>query len=335
MRINGHLAQKTDAAQEALWMVVHDTRYRPTYTKWEPRWKGEGGWEESGKGFRLASGGAETAWLTYEHRILRGNPDDFAVSEPSNILDYYAYNMATAFQSEGNACTDLGLRGKVKAGSAETSVAIELRAYKDRFRFELPTVGSGRPTRVLVNGEVVAESADGWLPVGRPVEVLAANVDHKLTLRVDGRRVAKSVAKETTPEGDPVYEPTATTPEEREAMSRSPGKVSGVRVGGSGGPVSVAYLGLYRDVYYTNVFLPTGEPGNGTEGNAEGLGADEFFVLGDNSPNSLDSRLWRLDRPVVPRRNLVGKAFFVYWPAAGSRAWIPIAPDPTGWRFVH
>ena len=61
----------------------------------------------------------------------------------------------------------------------------------------------------------------------------------------------------------------------------------------------------------------------------------EFFVCGDNSPKSLDSRLWPLERPVVPRRNLVGKAFFVYWPAAGTRWHIPLAPDPTGWRLVH
>ena len=65
---------------------------------------------------------------------------------------------------------------------------------------------------------------------------------------------------------------------------------------------------------------------------------DEFFVLGDNSPKSLDGRAWtsaaqslRLkDRQgvpqyqlgTVPRYNLIGKAFFVYWPA-GFR--VPIA----------
>jgi len=67
-------------------------------------------------------------------------------------------------------------------------------------------------------------------------------------------------------------------------------------------------------------------------------------VCGDNSPRSYDARAWMnanetnprfKDRPVVPRENLVGKAFFVYWAAAGNRYGIPVAPDPTGWRFVH
>ena len=58
---------------------------------------------------------------------------------------------------------------------------------------------------------------------------------------------------------------------------------------------------------------------------------DEFFVLGDNSPQSLDGRSWTSAAPslrlrngqgapqyqlgTVPRYNLIGKAFFVYWPA--------------------
>ncbi|MCH5375387.1 MAG: S26 family signal peptidase, partial [Planctomycetes bacterium] len=40
---------------------------------------------------------------------------------------------------------------------------------------------------------------------------------------------------------------------------------------------------------------------------------DEFFVLGDNSPASLDSRLWDLTN-AVPRHAMLGKAFFIYWP---------------------
>jgi signal peptidase I len=43
------------------------------------------------------------------------------------------------------------------------------------------------------------------------------------------------------------------------------------------------------------------------------LGPDQFLALGDNSPKSRDSRLWG-DDPAVPRKFLVGKAFWIYWP---------------------
>lgn len=37
---------------------------------------------------------------------------------------------------------------------------------------------------------------------------------------------------------------------------------------------------------------------------------DSFFVLGDNSRSSQDSRYWGF----VPRNNILGKAFLIYWP---------------------
>ena len=45
------------------------------------------------------------------------------------------------------------------------------------------------------------------------------------------------------------------------------------------------------------------------------LGDDEYFLLGDNSENSQDSRYWG----IVPRKNIVGRANIVYWPF--SRRW--------------
>ncbi len=61
------------------------------------------------------------------------------------------------------------------------------------------------------------------------------------------------------------------------------------------------------------------------------MAGDEFFMMGDNSPRSKDSRLWEnrrhaLHSYAVPRIALVGKAFFVYWPHG-----IPFLNDGRGY----
>ena len=43
---------------------------------------------------------------------------------------------------------------------------------------------------------------------------------------------------------------------------------------------------------------------------ARQLGADEYFMMGDNRSNSQDSR----DFGPIERRNIVGRAWIVYWP---------------------
>jgi signal peptidase I len=40
------------------------------------------------------------------------------------------------------------------------------------------------------------------------------------------------------------------------------------------------------------------------------IGDDRYFMMGDNRASSCDSRVWG----TVPRKNIIGKVFFVYWP---------------------
>jgi signal peptidase I len=46
--------------------------------------------------------------------------------------------------------------------------------------------------------------------------------------------------------------------------------------------------------------------------------ADCYWAMGDNSPNSKDSRYWG----GVPRQNLVGRGYFVFWPFSERWGWI-------------
>jgi len=59
-----------------------------------------------------------------------------------------------------------------------------------------------------------------------------------------------------------------------------------------------------QSVYYYN------RGDYGREGVAIRVPEDCYYVLGDNSGSSRDSRYWGF----VPKKNIVGKAMFIYWP---------------------
>jgi signal peptidase I len=48
----------------------------------------------------------------------------------------------------------------------------------------------------------------------------------------------------------------------------------------------------------------------GKEGQKIQIPQDSYFVMGDNSPSSLDSRFWGF----VPKKDILGEAILIYWP---------------------
>ena len=166
--------------------------------------------------------------------------------------------------------------------------------------------------------------------------VMFANVDEQLLLWVDDELV--------TFDAPTVYPPLGN---DRPVGSED---LAPVGVGSRGVALTVRHLRVLRDIYYiakktpyrgpisdypaANHTIPwentsrytefLSEPSeweNPRDGNVfDGrqavsfdLGADQFFVLGDNSPASSDARLWTRQH-FVERDLLVGKALLVYWP---------------------
>jgi len=61
---------------------------------------------------------------------------------------------------------------------------------------------------------------------------------------------------------------------------------------------------IFNQIYYYN------RGDYGQEGKKIVVPKDSYFVLGDNSPSSKDSRYWGF----VPRKSILGKALVIYWP---------------------
>ena len=126
-----------------------------------------------------------------------------------------------------------------------------------------------------------------------------------------------------------------------------------------GVPATITRLDLDRDLYYSS--RPNArrmalgglyKTGADREGQAVSLESDQFYCMGDNSPFSHDGRYWSQVNPwigkrmlsdknqvtgVVPRELMIGKAFFVYFPAPHrlTPTGMGIIPNFGDVRFIH
>jgi len=68
--------------------------------------------------------------------------------------------------------------------------------------------------------------------------------------------------------------------------------------------------GEFIDTHPVSEFYYRNNGDYGALGQEINVPEDSFYVLGDNSANSKDSRIWGF----VPKKKLIGKAFIVWWP---------------------
>jgi signal peptidase I len=166
-----------------------------------------------------------------------------------------------------------------------------------------PTVGAQAP---LASAETVAFAPGVGLRPGQRYHIELAFVDRRATLAVEG-------ALPFPPVDLPV-------------VQGRPGVVRPVLLGVKGVKAVVQNFRLFRDIHYTQAGR------NAVRGQGVRLHVGQYFVLGDNSPNSEDSRFWP-DQGLVPARNLLGKPFLVHLPSravawdALGRNWLYQRPD--------
>jgi len=331
--IDGRIARKPRRVQDELWMCVYDNDYLPKKPE-VPRFKTPGKgqrwelpfanmpgsrWRLNPAGrpvFRLDSGpdgGLHT--ITYDPTVGTDFRATYAYDDPrayeympicSDLrVRFVAGADGTAGENRAEGAGSARVQGRIGAGLSKYGV--RYRGLVDTAgRMRIERVGESGAVTVLLN-EAVDLSGERW-----PAEFSFANVDHELVLRLGSVERRVDLGREP------------------EAMGSIREVMPEVTILGAG-RWALRHVRIDRDLYYISEHGFNGQRTSvrAGRGNPFTLGPDEFFVCGDNSPNSLDARLW--DRPglgnrradgsrieyregVVPRDYLVGKAFFVYWP---------------------
>jgi hypothetical protein len=232
-------------------------------------------------------------------------------SHEAPVTDDYGYNRASERQAT-IAVRDLMLATRVRFHNADGLFAIEMTDGKQTFRTTLDV--SQNSVRLNVDDDDQPVRQGRSLEFSRPGSMLLemSIIDRQVLLAVNG------------------YEPFAPWPiplsETQIGASASPVRI---RIGARGLRTDVESLKLYRDIQYTS---------KGDESTYQ-LGEDEYFVLGDNSPISFDSRSWQ--HCGVARHLLMGKPILVHLPSkpgefslAGRRFRIRI-PDLPRIRYIR
>jgi len=341
------VARKTPEKQRHLQMLVHDND-RPARklleTSWPESWAAErpSDWATDAKArsFRIDPGAADSErlhCLRYTHylpraddwtRALAGKPPAVA-PQPQLIKDFYAYNSRITVldardKTDRGLLPDLNLRADPEqwVGDLTLTCQVEVLAASGELTFELVEGNRlNRCTIDLATGRGQFEYVDephreGENPrlAGEPFEtgmnqrgryaVSFANVDDRLCLWVENRLV-KSLDFEPGSQVEPQKAPALPTDRDK-APVRITSRMAKLRIG---------HLRIERDVFYLSS-LSGGESGDARVYRLKDDPDDrndEFLMLGDNSPQSNDSRTWHTTYS-VPRQLLIGKAFFRYWP---------------------
>jgi hypothetical protein len=150
------------------------------------------------------------------------------------------------------------------------------------------------------------------------IRVEFENADYQVRVRINGELTFET--------GRDEFYPNVADLLSRHA-ARADAPVPTVTIDAARQEAALSHVSLWRDVYYTpENSQDRREITHGRPSHPMKLGPDEYFVMGDNSAGSFDARYWTdaVDLPGedlhsesgrVPGRFMLGRAFFVYWPA--------------------
>ena len=342
---------KPKHAQDALWRIIYDHDYRPLDKDRTDGWRlpwvhgDDDGWDTGDKTSRVFTFNNPTSG-----GVLRFDPTTVPNYRPQEapggyFTDWLAYDetmQQTGYNAEyaGGYTTytvsDFKLAFTYDRKDGDGPLRAKLTKHYHDFVLEL------YPDRVkLVHKLPNGDSADippvmAFDPRGAhgPVRVEFENVDHCVTVRLNDKVVFQTTREQ--------YHPNVEDLLNRYQRRNEPlfKDNPSVNIEARRQSATLSHVSLWRDVYYTPEDTRSrSEITHGRPTNPVKLGHDEYFVMGDNSAASSDARFWTqsVDIPEenlhvesgrVPGRFMLGRAFFVYWPAGyrpvkGAPALVP------------
>lgn len=358
------VARKPERSQRAMWQDVFTSELAPQGTsEFRSPWRAAPGSEPAAWQFDLrtsykytGSGATALAWDSATWSI----DDDYPYNEQKDPIRRYPVSdirMSLGIRPEradtGVSAVIVSRGHEFRADITGTAVTLKMKKY-----------GGPRPdpnSPAMINdppGEWV-ELGKGTLPAALAPGVVTNldfwHADQRLTLYVNEAEVAHAEYN--------------WSPAERIAFASRTTAQAAVELGAStlvgtayttpevrweftGGPLELYRVCVQRDIHYRP---DTYRKADGRDGekparathplNTPVLTSTQYFMCGDNSPSSSDGRLWDRVSPwvsaetedhaigVVHRDLIIGKAFWVYFPAPTRRQGIPI-PDFGRMRFI-
>ncbi len=339
------ISRKSDAAQEALWKIVYHHDYPPRQRDpGQPRWQ--------------PHPAEQSAWDTSNRKLVcRG------VDETSSVLNFAGsmvddlcpYNLNLVAEHLNNRTqrypvSDLRLEFVLVPREGGGALKVGLPQFEDHFWAVIRMDGhvalfrtKGGPP--AADAQPLCENRVSAFQFDQPVAMSFEKVDYRVTLEVNDALVLET--------DDSMF--VSDLVELRHRNNRSAG--SPVLVGDALG-FEMWHVSLWRDTHYTSLGNGRGlrlavGSGWGTEGKPIWLRDEEYFMLGDNSSASKDSRLWTelghhvddrgedIQLGTVPHDLLIGRAFFVYWPSWQRTNAVPflegnkIVPDFGKMRWIR